>query len=152
MIDQKVLDDIDRQLINTIQLDFPLNSRPFRTLGEQIGISEEDIINHLKKLTELGAIRRIGPIVNTRGIGGFSTLIAMRVPEHEIDEVAARINSFDEVSHNYLRPSTYNLWFTVSARSRARLLEIISEIEEMGYQFLDLPVKRMFKIGVLFRV
>ena len=152
MIDQKRLDDIDRQLINTVQLDFPLNPRPFRTLGEQIGVSEEDIIDHLKKLTELGAIRRIGPIINTREIGGFSTLIAMRVPEHEIDEVAARINEFDEVSHNYLRPGTYNLWFTVSAQSNSRLLEIIGEIKKTGHSFLDLPVERMFKIGVLFRV
>ncbi len=152
MIDQKELDDIDRQLINTVQLDFPLNPRPFRTLGEQIGVSEEDIIDHLKKLTELGAIRRIGPIINTREIGGYSTLIAMRVPEHEIDEVAARINEFNEVSHNYLRQGTYNLWFTVSAQSNSRLLEIISEIKKMGYLFLDLPVERMFKIGVRFRV
>ena len=152
MIDQKELDDIDRQLINTVQLDFPLNSRPFHTLGERIGVSEEDVIDHLKKLTELGAIRRIGPIINTIEIGGFSTLIAMRVPEHEIDEVAARINGFDEVSHNYLRPGTYNLWFTVSAQSKSRLLEIIGEIKEMGCPFLDLPVERMFKIGVLFRV
>jgi DNA-binding Lrp family transcriptional regulator len=152
MIDQKELDDIDRQLINTVQLDFPLNPRPFRTLGEQIGVSEEDIIDHLKKLTELGAIRRIGPIINTREIGGYSTLIAMRVPEHEIDEVAARINEFNEVSHNYLRPGTYNLWFTVSAQSNSRLLEIISEIKKTGYSFLDLPVERMFKIGVRFRV
>jgi len=152
MIDQKELDDIDRQLINIVQLDFPLDSRPFRTLGEQIGISEEDVIRHLRKLTDLGAIRRIGPIIDTRKIGGFSTLIAMQVPEHEIDKVAMQINDFDEVSHNYLRPGTYNLWFTVSARSKSRLLEIFSEIKKMGYPFLDLPVERMFKIGVMFRV
>lgn len=152
MIDQKELDDVDRQLINMVQLDFPLDSRPFRTLGEQIGVSEAEVISHLKKLTELGAIRRIGPIIDTRKIGGFSTLIAMRVPEHEINEVAMQINGFDEVSHNYLRPGTYNLWFTVSARNKSRLLEIFSEIKKMGYPFLDLPVERMFKIGVMFRV
>ena len=152
MIDQKELDDIDRQLINMVQLDFPLDSRPFRTLGEQIGVSEEEVISHLKKLTELGAIRRIGPIIDTRKIGGASTLIAMRVPEHKINEVAMQINSFDEVSHNYLRPGTYNLWFTVSARSKSQLLEIFSEIKKMGYPFLDLPVERMFKIGVMFKV
>ncbi|RZN36550.1 MAG: Lrp/AsnC family transcriptional regulator [Methanosarcinales archaeon] len=152
MIDQKELDDVDRQLINIVQLDFPLDPHPFRTLGEQISISEKEVISHLKKLTELGAIRKIGPIIDTRKIGGDSTLIAMRVPEHEINEVAMQINSFDEVSHNYLRPGTYNLWFTVSARSKSRLLEIFSEIKKMGYPFLDLPVERMFKIGVMFKV
>jgi len=46
MIDK--LDEVDRRLINTIQLDFPLNSRPFLALGDQIGISETDVIDHLK--------------------------------------------------------------------------------------------------------
>ena len=32
------------------------------------------------------------------------------------------------------------------------MLEIFSEIKKMGYPFLDLPVERMFKIGVMFRV
>lgn len=146
------LDDADRQLINLIQLDFPLDSRPFHTLGCQIGISEAEVIDHLKRLTDIGIIRRIGPILNTKGIGGSSTLIAMQVPEDAIDDVASWINGFDEVSHNYLRPGAYNIWFTVSARSKERLHEMISEIKALGYPFLELPVKRLFKIGVKFEV
>lgn len=146
------LDLADRQLINTIQLDFPLDSRPFRTLGGQIGISEGEVIERLKRLTDLGVIRRIGPILNTNKIGGSSTLIAMRVPEDEIEEVAARINDFGEVSHNYLRPGSYNLWFTISARKKERFHEILSKISGFGYPLLDLPVKHLFKIGVKFDV
>jgi len=146
------LDDADRQLINVIQLDFPLDPHPFRTLGDQIGISEAEVIDHLKRLTDIGVIRRIGPILNTKGIGGASTLVAMQVPEDAIDRVAARINGFDEVSHNYLRPGAYNIWFTVSARSKERLHEMISEIKALGYPFLELPVTRLFKIGVKFEV
>lgn len=150
MIDK--LDEVDRRLINTIQLDFPLNSRPFLALGDQIGISETDVIDHLKRLTDVGVIRKIGPIINTARIGGSSTLIAMRVSDDVIDEVAARINEFDEVSHNYLRPGSYNMWFTVSARSEERLREMVREIDALGCPFLELPVERMFKIGVRFEV
>ena len=150
MIDK--LDEVDRRLINTIQLDFPLNSRPFLALGDQIGISETDVIDHLKRLTDVGVIRKIGPIINTARIGGSSTLIAMRVSDDAIDEVAARINEFDEVSHNYLRPGSYNMWFTVSARSEKRLREMIREIDALGCPFLELPVERLFKIGVRFEV
>lgn len=146
------LDLADRQLINTIQLDFPLDSRPFRMLGDQIGISEGEVIERLKRLTDLGVIRRIGPILNTNKIGGSSTLVAMRVPEDEIEEVAARINDFGEVSHNYLRPGSYNLWFTISACEKERFHEILSEILGFGYPLLDLPVKHLFKIGVKFDV
>jgi len=90
----------------------------------------------------------------------------MRVSDDAIDEVAAQINEFDEVSHNYLRPGSYNMWFThnylrpgsynmwftVSARSEERLREMIREIDELGYPFLELPVERLFKIGVRFEV
>jgi len=146
------LDDADRQLINLIQLDFPLDLRPFRTLGCQVDISEQEVIDHLKRLTDIGVIRRIGPILNTKELGGSSTLIAMRVPEDAIDNVASWINGFDEVSHNYLRPGAYNIWFTVSASSKERLHEMISEIKVHGYPFLELPVTRLFKIGVKFEV
>ena len=146
------LDDADRQLINLIQLDFPLDLRPFRTLGCQVDISEQEVIDHLKRLTDIGVIRRIGPILNTKELGGSSTLIAMRVPEDAIDNVASWINGFDEVSHNYLRPGAYNIWFTVSASSKERLHEMISEIKALGYPFLELPVTRLFKIGVKFEV
>ena len=152
MTQELELDDTDRQLINLIQLDFPLDLHPFRTLGDQIGISEQEVIDHLKRLTDIGVIRRIGPILNTKGIGGASTLIAMQVPEDAIDSVASEINDFDEVSHNYLRPGAYNIWFTVSARSKERLHEMVGEIEALGHPFLELPVTRLFKIGVKFEV
>jgi DNA-binding Lrp family transcriptional regulator len=152
MTQELELDDTDRQLINLIQLDFPLDLRPFHALGDQIGISEQEVIEHLKRLTDIGVIRRIGPILNTKGIGGSSTLIAMQVPEDAIDSVASWINGFDEVSHNYLRPGAYNIWFTVSASSKERLHEMIGEIKAFGYPFLELPVTRLFKIGVKFEV
>ncbi len=57
MTQELELDDTDRQLINLIQLDFPLDSRPFRTLGDQIGISEKEVIYNIKRLTDIGVIR-----------------------------------------------------------------------------------------------
>ncbi len=74
------------------------------------------------------------------------------MPEDAIDGVAAQINDFEEVSHNYLRPGVYNIWFTVSARSKDRLHELIREIKAFGYPFIELPVTRLFKIGVKFEV
>ncbi|RLG28685.1 Lrp/AsnC family transcriptional regulator [Methanosarcinales archaeon] len=152
MAQELELDDTDRQLVNLIQLDFPLDLHPFQTLGDQIGTSEQEVIDHLRRLTDIGVIRRIGPILNTKGLGGVSTLVAMQVPEDAIDRVALWINGFDEVSHNYLRPGAYNIWFTVSASSKERLHEMVGEIEALGYPFLELPVTRLFKIGVKFEV
>lgn len=147
------LDQIDKDILNTIQLDFPLETHPFEILGEQLGIPEDEVIKHLERLKEAGAIRRISPIINTKKTGGISTLVAAKVPEQRIDEVAEVINQYSEVSHNYLRPAEYNIWFTMAAPSEERLMQILDELKtETGCDLINLPTKRLFKIGVKFDI
>ena len=147
------LDQIDKDILNTIQLDFPLEPHPFEKLGEQLGITEDEVIEHLERLKSAGAIRRISPIINTKKTGGISTLVAAKVPEQKIDEVAEIINQYTEVSHNYLRPAEYNIWFTMAAPSEERIIQILDELKtETGCDLINLPTKRLFKIGVKFDI
>ncbi len=147
------LDEVDTQILNALQLDFPLVHRPFDELGKSLGLKEEEVLRRISRLQKEGAIRRIGPIISTKKTGGTSTLVAMKVPEARIDEVAGMINQYDEVSHNYLRPAEYNIWFTLSAESEERLAEILREIsEKTGCEVRNLPTKRLFKIGVKFNI
>lgn len=147
------LDDIDKKILNSIQLDFPLVHRPFGELGKSLGLKEDEVISRIKRLQKEGAIRRIGPIISTKKTGGMSTLVAMKVPPERVDEVAGIINEYEEVSHNYLRPSNFNIWFTLSAESGKRLNEILNELtDRTGCELRNLPTKRLFKIGVKFNI
>jgi DNA-binding Lrp family transcriptional regulator len=147
------LDDIDKKILNAIQIDFPLVKKPFEMLGKNLGMEEKEVISRIKRLQEDGAIRRIGPIISTKKTGGMSTLVAMKVPSERVEEVALVINEYEEVSHNYLRPSNFNIWFTVSAESKEKLDEILEEIAgKTKCEMRNLPTKRLFKIGVKFNI
>lgn len=147
------LDETDKKILNAIQLDFPLVRRPFLAFAERLGLGEEEVIERIKRLQAEGAIRRIGPIISTKRTGGVSTLVALKAPADRVDEIAQIINGYDEVSHNYLRPAEFNIWFTLSAESEDRMHEILNEIgERTGCEVMNLPTKRLFKIGVKFNI
>ncbi len=148
-----LLDEADKKILNAIQIDFPLVHKPFKQLGDMLGLHEEEVIKRIKRLQEKGAIRRIGPIINTKKTGGVSTLVALKAPADRVDEIAQIINGYEEVSHNYLRPAEFNIWFTLSTESETRMQEILSEItERTGCKVMNLPTKRLFKIGVKFNI
>ncbi len=148
------MDEVDRRLLSAVQDGFPITSRPFKVLGESLGISEEEILERLERLQKDGLVRRIGPILDMRKLGCSGVLVAMMVSEKEADIIARVVNEYPEVSHNYLRPneSGYNLWFTVSAAEK-RIGEILDEIgSQTGKKMLVLPTLRIFKIGVRFNI
>ena len=149
-----MIDEIDLKILATVQEEFPLEKRPFQSLGKKLGLTEEVVIGRLQRLHEEGLVRRIGPILDIRKLGMSGVLVAVQVPEKEAEEVASIVSQYQEVSHNYLRPNDtgYNLWFTVSAKEE-RIEKILSDISlKTNKKLLVLPTARIFKIGVKFDI
>lgn len=145
-------DQLDKSIINRIQSDFPLTERPYKTLAEELELTEEVVIARVAELKERGIIRRIGGNFGPEKLGFHSTLCAARVPSEKIDMFAETVNAYTGVTHNYVRENDYNVWFTIIAPSVAKIEETLTEIaEKTGItDILNLPATRVFKIKAQF--
>jgi len=146
------MDKTDRKILNIIQTEFPVEKEPFRYLGEAIGISEDEVLDRVKKLKERGIIRRIGAVFDTGRMGFASTLCAARVPEEKVEEFVDAVNAYTGVTHNYRRSHDYNVWFTFIAPSAEEIERSLDEIREQTgiADILNMPVRRKFKIDASF--
>lgn len=148
------LENLDNRILDAVQSGFPVDARPFAALGEKLGIEENILIERLKEMKDGGTVRRFGAIFDSRRLGYKSTLVGLRIPdESRIPEVAAVINTFDEVTHNYQRGDSFNLWFTLIAESEQRIGEILGRIEalEPVAEVRNLPALALYKIKAQFR-
>lgn len=148
-------DRLDLLLLDALQDDLPLTSRPWLAIAERLGMTEDEVIRRLERLTGAGIIRGISPILESRPLGlQAGTLVALRVPEEQINEVATIVNRCPAVSHNFCRDHEFSLWFTVSARDHGDAAGIVAGIlRKTGLSpadCLDLPTIRKIKIDVRF--
>ncbi len=148
------LDDTDRMILNRIQSKFPIARRPYKKIGEDLGLPEDEVIERICRLKEQDIIRRIGGNFVPEKVGFISTLCAAKVPEDRIDQFAEIVNRYPGVTHNYQRENAYNIWFTFIAPSMAEIEENLNQISrETGIKdILNLPATRVFKIKAKFTV
>lgn len=147
-------DQTNKNILNRIQADFPIHPRPYKILAEELGLSENQLIDEIKQMKQKMIIRRIGGNFSPDRLGFYSTLCAARVDADKIELFAATVNMFSGVTHNYQRDHQYNIWFTFIAPSIQEIernLEIISQKTGVT-EILNLPATHVFKIAANFRV
>jgi len=146
------LPDLAKRIINKYQKQFPLTSQPYLAMAEQLKCSEQEVLECLALLSTQDIISRVGPVFDHKKAGA-STLAAIAAPEAEIDQVAALVNQFEQVNHNYAREHTYNLWFVVTAATQDLLEQTIKDIESAtGYSVLVLPMEASYHIDLSFNI
>lgn len=141
---------LQRALLDRFQRELPLVPTPFAAMAEAVGASEGEVIEALAQLQAAGVLARVG-VTLAPNRAGASTLAALAVPADRFETVAALVSSFPEVNHNYEREHRFNLWFVVTAPSRARVEAVLASIEaRTGLAVLDLPLERPFKLDLGF--
>ena len=141
---------LEKRLLNNFQRDLPLSSTPFATMAEELGVTEKEVIEGLRTLTDRGAVSRVGPVFRPQRCGA-SSLVAMAVPEDRLEAVAELVNSYPDVNHNYEREHRFNLWFVLTTSRQDRLQTVLDEIEQStGRATLSLPMLAEYHIDLGF--
>ena len=112
----------DKNYIRELQKDLELVERPFLKSAQNLGITEEQLLEKAKYYEEIGVMRRFAAILRHREAGFVANgMIVWKVPQERIEEVGAKLGAFPQVSHCYERPVyqdwPYNVFSMVHCKS-----------------------------------
>ena len=116
------MDETDEKLIRLIQDGIDFSHAPFAACATELGISEDEVVDRLQKLTAQKKIRRFGASIGHIALGFTANGMGVwRVPKEKTEEIGKKMASFDEVSHCYERPSSadwpYTMYTMIHGRS-----------------------------------
>jgi DNA-binding Lrp family transcriptional regulator len=130
----------------------PICENPYEVMASALDCGEDELLSRLQRLLDEGVLSRIGPVFD-HNIAGASTLAALSVPAHRIEEVAALINACPEVNHNYLREHHWNMWFVLTAADQPKLDAVLKRIErQTRLEALNLPMQSAYSVNLGFPI
>lgn len=127
------ISELDKRIVRALQGDFPLVAEPYKTLAEQVGVSEEIFLERVKAMRESKKIRKMGAVLRHREVGfTANVLVAWEVPADRLDEIAGQMAACPSVSHCYDRNTApgwpYNLYTMVHGHSREECEKVVAEL------------------------
>lgn len=126
--------ETERRIISAIQHGLPLVSRPYAAIAESLGISEAQVIEHIRKLLEHGDIKRMGVVVRHRELGyRANAMVVWDIPDERVAELGRCLGQFDFVTLCYRRPRRlpdwpYNLFCMIHGQNRTAVLDKVSDL------------------------
>ena len=143
------LSALERDFINHYQGNFPLCTRPFQAIAEQLSTNEDELIDIVKNLQQQKILTRFGPLYDAEKLGGGLTLAAISVPIERYDIVTEQVNSFAEVAHNYRREHELNMWFVLATDKPEKIESTLLAIQqETNLKVYNFPKLQEFYIGL----
>ncbi|MCR5756365.1 MAG: AsnC family transcriptional regulator [Selenomonas sp.] len=127
------LTELDKNIVRALQGEFPLVAEPYKTLAEQVGVSEEIFMERVKAMQAEKKIRKMGAVLCHREVGfKANVLVAWVVPAARLDEIAQQMAASPSVTHCYDRNTApgwpYNLYTMVHGRSREECEQVVRDL------------------------
>lgn len=136
--------DAHRRLRALLEEGLPLTPRPFQTLAELSGLSEEEVMACVRRWQEEGLIKRLGLVVRHRCLGiEANAMVVWDVPDERVGMVGRHLARESAVTLCYRRPRRlpdwpYNLFCMIHGTRRERVMEQLAAIiERHGLAAID---------------
>jgi siroheme decarboxylase len=124
----------EQQLIEAIQGGLPLVSRPYAVIGEQLGLTEAEVIAGLSHLIQVSVIKRFGIVVRHRQLGyRANAMVVWNIPDAQVTEMGQQLGQFEGISLCYRRARhlhewPYNLYCMIHGKDRNAVLRDLDKL------------------------
>jgi len=118
-----MMTEIERRIVVELQQDLPITAKPYAFVADNLSISENELLRHVRSMLVSGVIRKIGAVLRHRRVGiNANALCVWHVPEERIAAVGEMFAALPVVTHCYEREAhadwPYNLYTMVHAATR----------------------------------
>ncbi len=104
-------DETDQAVLRAAQKGIPIVKEPFEGIAKEAGISQDEVIERLKKLIKGGVIKRLGISINQRKVGiEANAVVAWKVPQEQVESVGNMLAAYKEITHCYERVTMPGKW------------------------------------------
>jgi DNA-binding Lrp family transcriptional regulator len=129
------LTEKEKNVIRAVQAAVPPSPKPWKEIGDNLGIGEKEVLEIVKCLKQDGIIRRLSGIVRHRKVGyTANAMTCFDVPDEKMEKAGPAAAAFPQVSHCYRRPRLpewqYPLFAMVHAKNDADCRRTAAEIAE----------------------
>jgi Lrp/AsnC family transcriptional regulator for asnA, asnC and gidA len=117
-----VLDAVSKAIIEQLQQD---GRRPYRSIGEAVGLSEAAVRQRVQRLQDTG-VMQIVAVTDPMHVGFTRAAMVGIQVTGDIDPVAAAIEEFEEVSYLVICAGSYDLLAEVVVADHEHLLDVVT--------------------------
>jgi siroheme decarboxylase len=128
-------DERDIAVIRALQGDMPVVEEPYARAAAELGMPQQQLLEHLRGMQERKLLRRVAAILFHRR-AGFSAngMGVWKVPEERVMELGPRMAAFRGISHCYQRPTyadwPYSIFTMAHGRSKEECDAILDSIAD----------------------
>ena len=150
----------EKEIIRALQVDLPLVPEPYKAIAQQLGISEQQLLDNIVSLQERGCLKRLSIALRHNNVGyTINVMIVWDVPQERVVAAGEALASHPRVTHCYDRcrdeDFDYNLYSMVHATTEEEFAQLLEQLKEMVNPIKFYPLRtqeELKKIGMKYFV